>query len=39
MSENMVETDAPKATILLGFGSVSEPEMKEGLHRLQKAWL
>ncbi|MEE0153391.1 MAG: PLP-dependent aminotransferase family protein, partial [Acetatifactor sp.] len=32
MSENMVETDAPKATILLGFGSVSEPEMKEGLH-------
>ncbi len=39
MSENMVETDATKATILLGFGSVSEPEMKEGLHRLQKAWL
>ena len=39
MSENMVETDAPKATILLGFGSVSETEMKEGLHRLQKAWL
>lgn len=39
MSENMVETDAQKATILLGFGSVSEPEMKEGLHRLQKAWL
>lgn len=39
MSENMVETDAPNATILLGFGSVSEPEMKEGLHRLQKAWL
>ena len=39
MSENMVETDAPKATIRLGFGSVSEPEMKEGLHRLQKAWL
>ena len=39
MTENMVETDAPKATILLGFGSVSEPEMKEGLHRLQKAWL
>lgn len=39
MSENMVETDAPKATILLGFGSVSEPKMKEGLHRLQKAWL
>ena len=39
MSENMVETDAPKAPILLGFGSVSEPEMKEGLHRLQKAWL
>ena len=39
MSENMVETDAPKATMLLGFGSVSEPEMKEGLHRLQKAWL
>lgn len=39
MSENMVETYAPKATILLGFGSVSEPEMKEGLHRLQKAWL
>ena len=39
MSENMVETDAPKATILLGFGSVSETDMKEGLHRLQKAWL
>ena len=39
MSENMVETDATKATILLGFGSVSETEMKEGLHRLQKAWL
>lgn len=39
MSENMVETDATKATILLGFGSVSEQEMKEGLHRLQKAWL
>lgn len=39
MSENMVETDAPKATILLGFGSVSETEMKEGLHRLQNAWL
>lgn len=39
MSENMVETNATKATILLGFGSVSEPEMKEGLHRLQKAWL
>ena len=39
MSENMVEINAPKATILLGFGSVSETEMKEGLHRLQKAWL
>ena len=39
MSENMVETDASKATILLGFGSVSETDMKEGLHRLQKAWL
>lgn len=39
MSENMVETDAKKATILLGFGSVSETDMKEGLHRLQKAWL
>ena len=28
-----------KATVLLGFGSIDEAEMQEGLRRLQKAWL
>lgn len=39
MSENMVDTAANKATVLLGFGSMDEADMKEGLRRLQKAWL
>lgn len=39
MSENMVETMSPKATVLLGFGNLEETEMQEGLRRLQKAWL
>ena len=39
MSENMVEGTARKATVLLGFGSIDEAEMQEGLRRLQKAWL
>ena len=39
MSENMVEATMRKATVLLGFGSIDEAEMQEGLRRLQKAWL
>lgn len=39
MSENMVETMTPRATVLLGFGNLGEAEMQEGLRRLQKAWL
>ena len=39
MSENMVETLTPRATVLLGFGNLEETEMQEGLRRLQKAWL
>ena len=39
MSENMVEATMRKATVLLGFGSIDEVEMQEGLRRLQKAWL
>ena len=39
MSENMVEATAPKATVLLGFGSINDADMQEGLRRLQKAWL
>ena len=39
MSENMVEATARKATVLLGFGSISDAGMQEGLRRLQKAWL
>ena len=39
MSENMVEMVPPKATVLLGFGSLSDTEIQEGLRRLQKAWL
>ena len=38
MSENMKAT-MRKATVLLGFGSIDEAEMQEGLRRLQKAWL
>lgn len=36
MSENMVEATMRKATVLLGFGSIDEAEMQEGLRRLQK---
>ena len=39
MSENMVEVTMRKATVLLGFGSIDEAEMQEGLRHLQKAWL
>ena len=39
MSENMVASTADKATVLLGFGSMDEADMKEGLRRLQNAWL
>ena len=39
MSENMVASAADKATVLLGFGSMDEADMKEGLRRLQNAWL
>lgn len=39
MSENMVASAADKATVLLGFGSIDEADMKEGLRRLQNAWL
>ena len=39
MSENMVASVADKATVLLGFGSMDEADMKEGLRRLQNAWL
>ncbi len=39
MSENMVVSAADKATVLLGFGSMDEADMKEGLRRLQNAWL
>lgn len=39
MSENMVASAADKATVLLGFGSMDETDMKEGLRRLQNAWL
>jgi DNA-binding transcriptional MocR family regulator len=35
----MVEATMRKATVLLGFGSIDEAEMQEGLRRLQKAWL
>ena len=34
MSENMVEATMRKATVLLGFGSIDEAEMQEGLRRL-----
>ena len=39
MSENMVEATTRKATVLLGFGSLDDAGMQEGLRRLQKAWL
>ena len=39
MSENMVTSTTAKATVLLGFGSMEEADMEEGLNRLRKAWL
>lgn len=39
MSENRVGTGSEKAAILLGFGGLSEEEIREGLQRLGEAWL
>ena len=38
-SENMAASATDKETVLLGFGSMDEADMKEGLRRLQNAWL
>lgn len=42
MSENLVEEKnryAPRATILLGYATLSDEEMEKGIEQLKKAWL
>lgn len=39
MSDNCVGKGPERATVLLGFGDLSETEIKEGVLRLREAWL
>jgi len=39
LSESMVEESDRKATILIGFGGLTQEQIVEGTKRLQKAWL
>jgi GntR family transcriptional regulator/MocR family aminotransferase len=40
LSDSCVEDIVPgKATVLLGFGAMSQQEIKEGVTRLKEAWL
>lgn len=39
MQENMVAESNKKPSVLLGFGGLSNQEIREGVERLRKAWL
>lgn len=39
LSESMVEASDRKATVLIGFGGLSQGQIIEGMARLKKAWL
>jgi len=39
LSESMVEESDRKATVLIGFGGLSQEQIVEGMKRLQRAWL
>lgn len=38
LSDSLVERSSTKATVLLGFGGLSEDDIKEGMERLKQAW-
>lgn len=38
ISDSLVEKSPMKATVLLGFGGLSEEDIKEGMERLKQAW-
>lgn len=39
LSESLVKADRKSATVLLGFGGLSMPQITEGTERLKRAWL
>lgn len=39
LSENMVEECHGKATVLLGFGGLTQEQIVEGMERLKRAWI
>lgn len=39
LSESMVERSDRKATVLIGFGGLTQEQIVEGIKRLQKVWL